>query len=335
MSSKPDFLRHPAYDISQRGGSVQVTADHQVIFEQPLPEKRQILALKLQKMYEMEQEVDEPHFKIAESLSLHANEEQLQQLEETTGGRSGEFFFFTADNRLVIKSVSHNEMETLEKIIPKYDNYIKSTRSSLLVRILGIFELTIKDPSHKVFLLIMKSTNCGIPKDCIESTWDLKGSTASRNNYTDEDLTTIREEKRRKGSMRLAKTGKDNDFLEVERAVQVGPDQASSILQALKTDSEFLLRLGLIDYSCLVTKVHIKQLPGRVLQENLIYPSNADETWGYTLGIIDLLQEYDYKKRLEKTFKVVASFNLHVDTSVQPPANYQRRFLEFFGKVII
>ena len=60
-------------------------------------------------------------------------------------GKSGSFFFFSSDKRLLIKTVKNDEIEVLKRLVPEYyDHVIYSTPNSLLSRIYGFYEIQIE-----------------------------------------------------------------------------------------------------------------------------------------------------------------------------------------------
>lgn len=49
------------------------------------------------------------------------------------GGASKSFFFFTADNKYIVKTISHEEFKTFISLIPKMKN--TQRQSSLLAKV--------------------------------------------------------------------------------------------------------------------------------------------------------------------------------------------------------
>lgn len=60
-------------------------------------------------------------------------------------GKSGSFFFYTHDNKFLIKTVTNNELETLlEGFIENYYDHLNLNRKTLLAKIYGIYTVIIK-----------------------------------------------------------------------------------------------------------------------------------------------------------------------------------------------
>jgi hypothetical protein len=60
-------------------------------------------------------------------------------------GKSGSFFFFTHDNKFLIKTLTNNELETLlEGFIENYYDHLNLNRQTLLAKIYGIYTVIIK-----------------------------------------------------------------------------------------------------------------------------------------------------------------------------------------------
>ena len=52
---------------------------------------------------------------IEESFRMYENSKKMHNLVEGKGGKSGEFFFFSADNKYVIKTITLEEFEFLKE----------------------------------------------------------------------------------------------------------------------------------------------------------------------------------------------------------------------------
>lgn len=74
-----------------------------------------------------------------DSLSIVKNYKMVFKAGEGAG-RSGSFFFFSADNRFLIKTLQVEERRKLLNMMKQYINHIKDTKNeSLIARIYGIF----------------------------------------------------------------------------------------------------------------------------------------------------------------------------------------------------
>jgi len=98
-------------------------------------------------------------------------------------GRSGSFFFFSYDNRYLVKTVNQNDKSKLDKLIHKYHEHIsklnKEGKSSLLARIYGVYTIDCKffDP---VNVIVMQNTSMLINPGMKKYAFDLKGSKDKR-----------------------------------------------------------------------------------------------------------------------------------------------------------
>eukprot|EP00941_MAST-03F_sp_MAST-3F-sp1_P002797 g2797.t1 len=111
-----------------------------------------------------------------------------------TGGRSGSFFFFTKCKRYALKTMSRQEFTVLRSLVrpnvdkqgriksnnmrqtngEPYVDYIMKNEDSLIVKILGCYELRMKDYNHTVFFYVMK--NIFRPDSILAEKYDIKGS---------------------------------------------------------------------------------------------------------------------------------------------------------------
>jgi hypothetical protein len=76
---------------------------------------------------------------IMNSLDLMLNEAQIEECSQTTGGKSGEFFFFTHDNRFLLKTVSIYEQKILLKRLENYFWHVTNHTETLIAKIMGVF----------------------------------------------------------------------------------------------------------------------------------------------------------------------------------------------------
>ena len=76
-----------------------------------------------------------------QSLSLEANRKSVFKAGEGAG-QSGSFFFFSHDNRFLIKTLRGDEKIRMLNILDDYIKHIKDTKNqSLLARIYGVFTI--------------------------------------------------------------------------------------------------------------------------------------------------------------------------------------------------
>ena len=76
-----------------------------------------------------------------ESLSLEENRKMVFKAGESAG-KSGSFFFFSHDNKFLIKTMKKEEKRIMLGMLDDYINHIKITdNNSLIARIYGIYTL--------------------------------------------------------------------------------------------------------------------------------------------------------------------------------------------------
>jgi 1-phosphatidylinositol-4-phosphate 5-kinase len=96
---------------------------------------------------------------------------------ESTGA-SGSFFFFSFDNRFIIKTLNRDEREKLFKMLPAFKKHVKDTNNnSLIARIYGVFTFW---TNHFAPLDIMIMENTARTKSKNKFAFDLKGSLIKR-----------------------------------------------------------------------------------------------------------------------------------------------------------
>ncbi|CAD8088028.1 unnamed protein product [Paramecium sonneborni] len=260
---------------------------------------------------------------IEDSFDVQKNLLNIEQSTGPDGGKSGEFFFFSHNKQLIIKTMRQSEVNTYKKRLLNFATYQANNPQSLLNKIYGLYTFERFEKSEaKVHFLIMKNLSLGIPKNYIYRTYDLKGS-----EYDREVLA-------KKSETDLSKlTLKDLDFFKIEKQIWVEQNIAQKLTQNLFKDSEFLEKQKLIDYSLLVIIIDwkeqkqllIKHLDGQQININ---PSIKEQGIYYHIGIIDYLQQWNVNKSLERKTKKIIQMNLQLDTSAQEPKRYSKRFKE-------
>ncbi len=70
-------------------------------------------------------------------------------------GRSDSLFFFSSDNKFLIKTLKIHEKNELLSSLDDYINHVKSTKNrSLLARIYGVFSLKLPNAPDMDFLIM-------------------------------------------------------------------------------------------------------------------------------------------------------------------------------------
>ena len=279
---------------------------------------------------------DQDMIELELSLDLEKNYEQIQKASGSDGGKGGEFFFFSYDNRVILKTLSQNDLTQLRGILKDYYRYFKTNKDSLIAKIYGIytFERTdIKD--QRTSILLMRNI-AACPKKYVIRTYDLKGSTFDR-----EVL------KNKPGTDSYKGTLKDLDFLKLEKKIFIEEKFKQIFHTILGKDSEFFRNKKLIDYSLIVFKIDKKKYFEDLAKEGIntddfflnkkeMFSLKSVEEDGifYHIGIIDYLQPYNFQKFIEKNFKKCMKADVNLNTSSQDPATYQERFCKFMKEII-
>lgn len=112
------------------------------------------------------------------SLDPLFNRDKMLEIKESSG-KSGSFFFFSHDNRFIIKTVKDHELKTLlGQVMKDYFIHIIKNPGSLLTRINGLYTIILGEVTSINFIL-MQNLNVFDSK-YIKRVFDLKGSTVDR-----------------------------------------------------------------------------------------------------------------------------------------------------------
>ena len=265
------------------------------------------------------------------SLSEHATE-------RFTEGRSGAFFYFTEDKQYIIKTATTEEYATLIRILPSYHEHVQRHPKTLINRVLGAHELSLYGQHVRVIIV----ESCFAPGREIHDRYDLKGSWVGRGG-------------KKRGLQEEKGVLKD---LDVRERLHLAPKSATHVGKTLRDDATFLRNANVIDYSLLVgvtkTRFNIESnsssdanLSSSLANVNLdagvdhysrypgdlaaVYVEGAER---YSLGLIDILQDFNIRKRCEYIFKRFVLCG-GKGVSVHPPHSYSRRFMRNVVEALI
>lgn len=116
---------------------------------------------------------------VMDSLSVDKNRHMVFQAGQGAG-LSGSFFFFSHDNRFLIKTVKQGEIQILLKMLDQMIEHFRSTNNqSLIARIYGVF--TIKTNMYApLSIIVMQNTSMLKNSKNKNMIFDIKGSIANR-----------------------------------------------------------------------------------------------------------------------------------------------------------
>mmetsp|Transcript_48431 Transcript_48431/g.122187 ORF Transcript_48431/g.122187 Transcript_48431/m.122187 type:complete len:1110 (-) Transcript_48431:2-3331(-) len=244
--------------------------------------------------------------------------EDLSGGEKQASGKSGEIFWFTADKRYVLKTIPDAEVATLVKMLPEYTAYLNSNPDSMLTRYLGVYSL--EDNGRTTQFVVMNNIFEGSPT--LDVMYDLKGTTEDR--WVDPEP---------------GKCLKDNNF--AESTVYCDDATAAAIHSAIISDTKFLEKQGIMDYSLMMalsydpsftpTCHRYSKLIGGI--RGLEAKGVSDETVSECIifiGMVDMLVTYGWKKVAAHNIKAITiGWKEEIDTVA--PDRYAARFREHFG----
>lgn len=281
---------------------------------------------------------DSDFLDIEESLDIDKNKESIQRASGADGGRSGEFFFFSSDNKIIVKTMTEKELVKMIEILPSYIRHMEENPKSLIAKIYGVFTFRREFDPHAQHFFVMRNAT-GVPPSFIPRRYDTKGSTIDREVLVNRHFIE-------KQFINETRTLKDLDFLKYEKKLNVAEDLREQLIANLEKDADFLRRLNLMDYSLVIFVINRKRvrddlgsLPKSACYHELCSLEDCnDPDLGYNIAIIDYLQEYDCKKLLENRLKRakagIFKCNWSIDISSQPSDIYANRFKGFVRTII-
>jgi len=242
--------------------------------------------------------------------SLHPSEflRDAMKNQKFSEGKSGSFFVFSPDKRLIIKTIPKHEYSSLRRLLPSYYQHISKYPHSLLIRLLGAYAVTLG--KTKVYVLIMAN----LFTKQVELKYDIKGSWVDRK------------------AEHSSSVKKDNDLPD-NFVVPLDPPTIPDFLLQIERDTQILADHNIMDYSLLLgfNQRPISELSLRPESSELQYledDSPQEEHSEHILGIIDILQDHNFTKKGEFILKVYGKCKDSEGLSAIPPEKYRTRFVK-------
>jgi 1-phosphatidylinositol-3-phosphate 5-kinase len=220
---------------------------------------------------------------------------------ESSGGKSGAYFAKTRDDAFIVKGLSRPELASVLEFAPAYAAYAAAAaaadRAVLLAKLVGVFSVHVAVAGRrdmKLDLVVMQNL---FPGGGHLPVFDLKG-VAGRARAAPDDAPVLLDENL------------------VERAavmdapLVISQAYAAKLSMAVRRDTAFLARLGVMDYSLVAG-----------LREGSL-----------SVGVVDYLRQYTWDKQLETYVKssAVLALTSGGEKPQQPtvisPKEYARRF---------
>ncbi|KAF0697469.1 Aste57867_11853 [Aphanomyces stellatus] len=158
-------------------------------------------------------------------------------IEFMSNSKSGQFFFYSHDGRFMIKTQTKKESKFLRRILPHYHKFVMDNPNTLVTRFYGMHRVEMQQLKAQMHFVIMASV-FSTPK-AIHLRFDLKGSKVGRS-------ATAKEKARANPVL------KDNDLVDANVRLSLGPATRALFLVQLRKDVTFLQQLNIMDYSLLV-----------------------------------------------------------------------------------
>lgn len=262
-------------------------------------------------------------------LSVGSTQNQLREL--TNPGASGSVFYLTHDDQFIIKTVQPKEAEFLLKLLPQYYMNLRQNPRTLLPKFFGQYCYICG--GKNIRLIIMNNLLPSTVK--MHQKYDLKGSTYKRKASSHE-------------RSKASPTFKDLDFMEHHKeGFTLEPAIYDALMKTIAADLRVLESFKIMDFSLLVGVHNLDIAQDTVPIEPInIETLKETDSWGAIpaknvkgenlllfMGIIDILQSYRFKKKLEHTFKSMIHDGDSI--SVHKPSYYCKRFQEFMATRVL
>eukprot|EP00602_Paraphysomonas_sp_CaronLab_P007267 CAMPEP_0185035428 /NCGR_PEP_ID=MMETSP1103-20130426/26766_1 /TAXON_ID=36769 /ORGANISM="Paraphysomonas bandaiensis, Strain Caron Lab Isolate" /LENGTH=726 /DNA_ID=CAMNT_0027572497 /DNA_START=540 /DNA_END=2720 /DNA_ORIENTATION=+ len=297
--------------------------------------------------------------------SMYLSALESTEKEQLSEGASGAFMFFCGGMDFIVKTIKPAEAKVLHRSLRQYKDYLKENPSSLLVRFLGSYSLGVYAQTFH-FVVMRNIFEPGVDVNerfDIKGSWVNRSADPSPPNkrvvcrHCNEMFLPSSEEKCPKivGFHEANVVLKDNDL---RTKISLRPRDAVNVLDIIKKDSNLLAELGVMDYSLIVgIKKRTFDITaededdGNSSRELLSSEFYSQPTGGsglrfstgkkkyssfraksvsgpavYYMGIVDFLQDWNTRKKIERAVKVYIGRHDPHGISVMKPQPYRDRF---------
>uniref|UniRef100_A0A0E0BF75 1-phosphatidylinositol-4-phosphate 5-kinase n=1 Tax=Oryza glumipatula TaxID=40148 RepID=A0A0E0BF75_9ORYZ len=247
-------------------------------------------------------------------------------LELSSPGKSGSFFYFTNDDKYMIKTMKKAEVKVLLRMLPAYYKHVRSFDNTLVTKFFGLHCVKITGAiQKKVRFVIMGNLFCS--NYSIHRRFDLKGSSHGRT--TDKPIDQIDETTTLKDLdlnfiFRLEGSWYEDFCRQVDKDYSSSPDNETT--QTALEDEERRkapVKLGISMPSRVENVVKNPESESQLIGE----PTGEFQDVILFFGIIDILQDYDISKKLEHAYKSM-QYDPNSISAVDPK-QYCKRFRDF------
>ncbi|CAK4084430.1 unnamed protein product [Aphanomyces euteiches] len=277
------------------------------------------------------------HFNLSASNFVDSFEQATKP--SISEGASGAFMFFSKDMRFIVKSMVESEARFLAKIAPDYRNHIMANPDSKLTRFFGCFMITLH--GNKFYFVVMENLFANAPE--IHHRYDIKGSWVNRSYQNPREGAKVKcrycsmqfiyhsNPAKQRTCPNLAGPHEPNVVLkddDLHHRLRLGRAEGNALLEQLRKDSVFLRDQGIMDYSLLIGVVDVQYKVDKSGSSGQ-NPHLCDSISGpglYYVGVIDILQTWNWNKRLERWVKIWLRNKDPHGLSAIPPYAYQVRF---------
>lgn len=156
-------------------------------------------------------------------------------------GKSGAFFYYTADGRYLIKTITRDTAKFFRRILKDYYEHIMNNPDTLITRFYGFHAMHLKKSSGNVAAKLYFTIMVNVFHTPVEihRRYDIKGSWIGRTvGHAAENDSTI--------------AWKDYDMIKRNEKIYLGPERRRILMKVIERDAAFFNAHMILDYSLLV-----------------------------------------------------------------------------------
>ncbi|KAE8969977.1 hypothetical protein PR003_g28581 [Phytophthora rubi] len=265
---------------------------------------------RIRAQFNIDQDFYRESFDPSQILSEHGSE-----------GKSGNIFYFTANMQFMVKSVPKEEFDTLRAILPHYHEYLQSNPKSMLCRYFGCHSISLPIGTRRMYFVVMQNL---FNEGAVQQRFDLKGNRDRRQAASATEIERlIQDAKNREPIDQLLM---DIDFLKISSGISLSDRNTRLQQDQLCSDFVFLASRGIIDYSILLGVCYAERNPHRTFRNGI---TSHDQSDVFYLGIVDMLQRYNWRWTLQRWFLGLLLCKDTHDVSAVPADEYATRLADF------
>ena len=221
------------------------------------------------------------------------------------------FVYYTKNLEFIVKSITSNELMSLNSMIVDYSNCICCPGGSYLAKIFGSFKVKIEG-SKAIRVIIMENLGSRLNNPI---TFNLNGNLGRK-------ISSMRTSTHDLKDLSRDHIHYDQDFIETIGCINIESIELLPIIKRIKRDTLLLRKNLILEYTLLVLVEQSINLKSTIIDKKFVM---GNSNLIIFIGIDNFLQVFDNKKKMTKSERRI--FEKYFGVDEYSPKSYRKRFL--------